>query len=140
MRALSTFRILPRMGRMACGCGDYGRPWPSLPAELASTMNNSLSHGSRGGTVDELARKSRSVEGGLPAGEIGTAVCAAMRARAAVCRLLHDLVGLTPRILLEPLGQLLVGGPLDERPDGSHFRAWPSSVPRKLGVGGGVRR
>ena len=115
-RARSTLRILPRMGRMAWVVGL--RAWvDEPPAESPSTMNSSAS------SADVPRAQSRSLSG-MPAPSsadlrrvASRAWRAATRARDAGDRLVDDLAGLG-RVLLQPLGQLLVGGPLDQRAHG----------------------
>src|SRR5579862_5326441 len=66
-------------------------------------------------TVDELPRQPRAVEPGLAPRQV-TRLLGGDAGPLGEERLLHDLVRLG-RVLLEPLGELLVGGALDERPD-----------------------
>ena len=114
IRARSTFRILPRMGRMAWVRGlraSLAEP----PAEFPSTMNSSLSRWVARRAVDQLARQPGPVERRLATGQVARRAGRHPGPRREV-GLLDDLVGLAG-VLLEPLGQLLVGGPLDERAD-----------------------
>ena len=69
MRARSTLRILPRMGRMAWVCGlraSLAEP----PAELPSTMNSSLSRGSRDEQSTSLPGQAGPVERRLAPGQV----------------------------------------------------------------------
>jgi hypothetical protein len=130
MRARSTLRILPRMGRMAWVRGlraSLAEP----PAEFPSTMNSSDSRGSRDeqsanlpGSPAPSSADLRRVRSRAP--------CAAMRARAACSRLLHDLAGLA-RVLLQPLVQLLVGGLLHQGTD-AHVAQLGLGLPLELRV------
>ena len=78
-------------------------------------MNSSDSRGVARRAVDELARQARAVERRLAPGEVARLAGRHPGPRGRG-RLLHDLVGLA-RVLLEPVRELLVGGPLDQRPD-----------------------
>src|SRR5215469_14700980 len=113
IRARSTLRILPRMGRIACVTGSRAS-LAEPPAELPSTMKSSDSRGSR----DE---QSASLPG-RPAPS-----SADLRR---VGRLLHDLAALA-RVLLQPLGQLLVDGPLGQRAD-AHVAQLPLRLALEL--------
>ena len=112
MRARSTLRILPRMGRIAWVAGlRAGTAEP--PAESPSTMNSSRS--SRFFDEQSLSLS------GMPApssSDLRPHEVAGLLGRGAGLgggdALLDDLVGLGG-ILLEPVAQLLVGGPLHQR-------------------------
>ena len=115
MRARSTLRILPRMGRMAWFSGLRAR-MAEPPAESPSTMNSSASSAF-------LVRQSVSLPGRPAPSRADLRLVASRAERAASAgmgglgRLGDHLAGLG-RVLLEPLGQLLVGRPLDQRADG----------------------
>ena len=102
------------MGRMAWVLG-FRASLADPPAELPSTMNSSLSRGSRRRAVDQLAGQAGAVQRRLPSGQ----VAGRLGGHPGPGRghgLLDDLAGFAG-VLLEPVGQLLVGGPLDERTD-----------------------
>src|ERR1700759_606268 len=101
MRARSTFRILPRMGRMACVCG-LRASLADPPAELPSTMKSSDSRGARDEQSASLPRRPAPVELRLAGREVARALGRETGPRR-LQRLLHDLTRLA-RILLQPLG------------------------------------
>ena len=113
MRARSTLRILPRIGRIACVF--WSRPClAGPPAESPSTMNSSHSSG----LVDW---QSASLPGRLPPPSrplrlraASRALRAASRANAGALRLAGDLLALA-RVLLEPLAEPVVDDLLHER-------------------------
>ena len=114
-RARSTFRILPRIGRMAWVRGSRART-AVPPAESPSTMNSSLSRGS-------WLEQSFSLSG-MPTPDRPVLRRMALRAFLAATAglgradgLLDDPVGLG-RVLEQPLGQLVVGDLLHQRADG----------------------
>ena len=111
MRAFSTLRILPRSGSTAW----VARSRPCLaepPAESPSTMNSSVSEGSRIGAVGELARQRGVLERGLAAREVARLAGggAGLGGRDG---LVEHALGLA-RVLLEELGQRAVDDVLDE--------------------------
>src|SRR3954470_10063696 len=122
MRARSTLRILPRIGRIAWVRGSRASS-AVPPAESPSTMNSSDSSALRGEQSFNLS--------GMPAPDSavlrrvgvagllwGAGVAGFLggdAGRGCPERFVDDLVGLG-RVLLEPLGQPFVGGLLDEGP------------------------
>ena len=91
-------------------------------------MKSSDSRGSRDEQSASLPGQAGAVERRLAPGQVaGTLGGEAGPGR--LHRLLHDLAGLA-RVLLQPLGQLLVGRPLGQRADGrlpSLALVWPSN-------------
>ena len=110
----STFRILPRMGRIAWMRG-LRASLADPPAQLPSTMKSSALRGIVRRAVGELAGQPGAVESALAPGEVARLARRLTRVRG-LRRLRDDLAALVG-VLLEPLGELLVGGALDERPD-----------------------
>src|SRR5450759_2339515 len=95
MRAFSTLRILPRIGRIAWLCGLRPRT-AEPPAESPSTMKTSL-------IVGSLLWQSRSLPGSPPG-------------RRRLDRLAHDVAPLG-RVPAQPVAELVGHGPLDEALD-----------------------
>ena len=113
-RARSTFRILPRSGRIAW----FLRLRPCLaepPAESPSTMKISDCAGSR--SWQSASLPGSEAKSSAPLRRVSSrALRAASRAAAAVYDLGDDLLGLG-RMLLQPLVQLLGDHALDRRAD-----------------------
>ena len=114
MRARSTFRILPRMGKMACSArvaGVLGRAARRVPLHDEQLALARVARRA----VDELAGQPRPAERRLAPGQVarGAGRHPGPGRRG---RLLHDLVGLAG-VLLQPVHELLVGGPLHQGPD-----------------------
>ena len=114
MRDRSTFRILPRIGRIAWNVGL--RAFLALPPALSpSTMKSSASSGLR----DEQSASLPGIDADSSSDlrrVRSRAWRAAMRARDA-CSDFCTIALALGRVLLEPLGELLVGDLLDERAD-----------------------
>ena len=105
-------RIFPRIGRMAWNSGLRAR-LAGPPALSPSTMKSSHRRGVLRRAVGELARHGRRLEQRLAPREVAR-LAGRHPGLGRLVGLGHRLAGLG-RVLLEPVGQLLVGGLLDQR-------------------------
>ena len=113
IRAFSTLRILPRIGRIACVLGS--RAWRAEPpAESPSTTNSSQFSGLPAGAVDQLPRQPATAEQALAvAGEV-PGLAGGHPRLAGLDRLSRDLAALAG-VRLEPGPELLEDHGLDHR-------------------------
>ena len=112
MRAFSTLRILPRIGRIAWIRGS--RPWRAEPpAESPSTMKTSHSSGLVDWQSDSLPGRPPPPSRPLRLRARSRALRAAIRADAAACALRTMSLALGG-VLLEPGAELVVDDPLHE--------------------------
>ena len=113
MRAFSTLRILPRMGRMAWVRGSRP-PRAEPPAESPSTMNSSHSLGSVDWQSTSLPGKPRAAEQPLAGAGHVTRLAGGDAGRGRGLRLADDVLALG-RVALEPVAQAVVEDALHER-------------------------
>ena len=112
MRAFSTLRILPRIGRIAWIRGS--RPWRAEPpAESPSTMKTSHSSGLVDWQSDSLPGRPPPPSRPLRLRARSRALRAAIRALRRGLRLADDVAALGG-VLLEPGAELVVDDPLHE--------------------------
>ena len=112
MRAFSTFRILPRIGRIAWTRGS--RPWRAEPpAESPSTMKTSHSSGLVDWQSESLPGRPPPPSRPLRSRARSRALRAAIRAGRRGLRLADDVAALGG-VLLEPGAELVVDHALDE--------------------------
>ena len=112
MRARSTLRILPRMGRIAW-VPRVARAIRGAAGGVALDDEQLALARIAAGAVGQLVGHARARQAGLAPDDLAGLPGGHPRLGRRLA-LLHDLVGLGG-VLLEPLGQLLVGGPLDQR-------------------------